>query len=147
MTERLQSHGMSKADAQLVTQTLANYEEIFVNQLLVEELGIQLPDDDDALLLAESFIMFLSFGSIGTVPLWVYVSCLFVDIPQDLLYSISCVVSLVAIALLGVVKSQYSLSSWAYSVAESLLVAGVSGALAYVVGVGLQQYLSSIERS
>lgn len=145
MIDRLENSGMTKADAQFITHKLATYEDIFVNRLLIEELGMQLPDDDDAMLLADSLVMLLSFGLVGTVPLWVYFCRIFIDIQEDMLYSISCGVSVLVIAILGIMKSYYSSSYWLYSMVESVFVAFACGGTAYFVGVGLQNFISNLE--
>lgn len=37
-----------------------------------EELGLHLPDDDDAELLTDAFLMFLSYGLCGLVPVAIF---------------------------------------------------------------------------
>jgi hypothetical protein len=51
MAKRFMSKGMSKADATLVASKMAQYDSLFVSLMVSEELGLQLPDDNDAALI------------------------------------------------------------------------------------------------
>lgn len=47
---------------------MAKYDQFFVNVMMVEELGLQVPDPDDDIV-KEGVIMFLSFAGFGAMPL------------------------------------------------------------------------------
>ena len=72
MVKRFVSRGMAKADAELCVSKMAQYEGFFVNLMVTEELGLQLPEDDDAVLLTDAFLMAISFAVFGSLPLIVY---------------------------------------------------------------------------
>ena len=72
MVKRFVSRGMGKADAELCVGKMAQYEGFFVNLMVTEELGLQLPEDDDAVLLTDAFIMSMAFACFGSLPLIVY---------------------------------------------------------------------------
>lgn len=54
---------------------MAKYDQFFVNVMMVEELGLQVPDPDDDIV-KEGVIMFLSFAAFGAMPLLGCVACL-----------------------------------------------------------------------
>lgn len=47
---------------------MAKYDQFFVNVMMVEELGLQVPDPDDDII-KEGVIMFLAFAGFGAMPL------------------------------------------------------------------------------
>jgi vacuolar iron transporter family protein len=51
-----------------VVRKMAKYDAFFVNVMMVEELGLQVPDPDDDIV-KEGVIMFLSFAGFGAMPL------------------------------------------------------------------------------
>ena len=61
--------GMGKEDAELVVRKMAEYEDFFIDLMVTEELGLSLPDEDEASLLKDAFAMFISFLLFGTFPL------------------------------------------------------------------------------
>ena len=72
MVMRFIARGMGKVDAELCVAKMAQYETFFVNLMVTEELGLRLPDDDDGKLLTDAFLMTVSFGLFGSLPLVVY---------------------------------------------------------------------------
>ena len=48
MVEIYQNRGMSKEDAEVVMRICAKYEPLCVDMMLVDELGIEPPDDSGA---------------------------------------------------------------------------------------------------
>jgi hypothetical protein len=64
---------MSKDDAEDVIHKMAKYDDFFVNLMMNEELGLQVPSTEDDDTLKEGFLMFLSFAIFGAMPLLGYV--------------------------------------------------------------------------
>jgi vacuolar iron transporter family protein len=140
MVKRFVSRGMGEADAKVVVSKMAQYEGFFVNLMVTEELGLQLPEDDDASLLTDAFLMALSFALIGCLPLLTYflgmATALKLDDQQ--LFIIGAVVSGLLLFALGSMKSCFSNVLWVLSGFESLLVAAICAAAAFAVGSGLR---------
>ena len=63
---------MSRGDAEVVVNKMAQYEDMFVTVMVNEELGFGLPDDDDGFLLKDAFVMCLSYLAFGSLPLALY---------------------------------------------------------------------------
>jgi VIT1/CCC1 family predicted Fe2+/Mn2+ transporter len=61
--------GMGLADAEICVKKMAEYEDFFIDLMVTEELGLSLPNEDEASLLKDAFAMFLSFLLCGTFPL------------------------------------------------------------------------------
>ncbi|KAL3916357.1 MAG: hypothetical protein SGPRY_006853 [Prymnesium sp.] len=57
MTEIYVGRGMSKEDAQTVMRICSKYEPLFVDMMLVDELGLEPPDESSELVHANSEII------------------------------------------------------------------------------------------
>ena len=104
------SKGMSPPDAETVITTMAKYQDFFVDMMMTEELGLQVPDDDH---IQESFregvVMFCSFATFGAFPLlgYVIIPSLFPDLPVETLFLSACIITGIVLFLMGCVKSMF----------------------------------------
>eukprot|EP01041_Mallomonas_annulata_P011485 gene11485-24014_t len=134
MTDIFEERGMSRVDAESVVRKMAEYDNFFINMMITEELGLQIPEDDDALLIKDSLVMFLSFAILGCLPFITY--CLG---PTDILkqqdmFNISLLIAAVVLFSLGAIKSTFSSVFWLFSGLETLVLGGVCSLVAYGVG-------------
>ena len=73
MVDRFESRGMGRKDAELVLSKMAKYENFFVRLMMSEQLGSQLTEvDDTAVLIKDALVMFLSFATFGSIPVFFY---------------------------------------------------------------------------
>jgi VIT1/CCC1 family predicted Fe2+/Mn2+ transporter len=134
MVKRFVLRGMGKTDAELCVTRMAQYEEFFVNLMVTEELGVQLPEDNDAKLLTDAFIMAIAFAFFGSLPLIVYsFGQLDIANDQNMFYAAGTITAFL-VFILGSMKSSFSSVFWVYSGIETVLVAGASSAVAYALG-------------
>ena len=138
MSDVFESKGMTTNDAQVVVQKLSQYDSLFVSTMLTEELGLTHPEEDDAVLLLDSFVMLISFAGFGLVPL---LSCCLVPlqlVDEDNVFSYTMLISAALLFFLGGLKATFKANfgsiAWSYSSFEVLFTGAVVGALAYVVG-------------
>ena len=105
MVEIYKGKGMSEEDAELVMRVCAKYEDLFVDMMLVDELGINPPDDDDSWtpFVKEGIVTFSSFCVFGFFPLAAYciVGTASEDVDSRALFIISCVITCVMLFALG----------------------------------------------
>ena len=105
MVEIYKGKGMAEEDAELVMRVCAKYEDLFVDMMLVDELGINPPDDDDSWTpyVKEGFVTFSSFCFFGFFPLAAYciVGTASEDIDSRALFIISSVLTCVMLFALG----------------------------------------------
>ncbi len=47
MIEIFEKKGMIKQDAERVIELMSKYEDLFVDVMMIEELGLQVPDEDE----------------------------------------------------------------------------------------------------
>lgn len=128
------SRGMGKADAVLCVGKMAQYEGFFVSLMVSEELGLQLSEDDDAVLLTDAFIMALAFAGFGCLPLIVYCFGQW-DIADDkTMFYTAAAITAVIMFILGSMKSSFSSVFWVYSGTETVLLACATSGVAYALG-------------
>lgn len=60
---------MSKQDAKIVVSKMAQYEGLFINHMVSEDLGLQLPEDNDVHVIADTFLLIVSYGVVGLLPM------------------------------------------------------------------------------
>ena len=137
---------MSQADAHEVTVTMAKYPEFFVNLMMTEELGLQVPDEKEQTLL-KGVVMFGSFATFGMLPIFGYVATAYVvkdastqdgeeSHPMQMLIA-ACVVTSVTLVALGAFKAHFAHRRYLKSAMETLLSGGVCATLSYNVGLAL----------
>lgn len=143
MINRFEARGMERKDAELVVSKMAQYENFFVGLMVAEELGLQLPDDDDAMLLTDAFIMCVSFGLFGCIPIAVFCLGIWGITSQHHLYIISLSISLLLLAILAIIKSTFSSATALHSVVEAICLGVVCSALSYAVGAGVMNLIST----
>ena len=107
MINIFEERGMGRADAELVVRKMADYDTFFINMMVTEELGLQIPDDDEALLLKDSFIMFVSFAGFGLIPLLVYFFAPLHLLEEEFLFLLSATLSACILFILGSTKSLF----------------------------------------
>ncbi|CAM9432065.1 unnamed protein product [Ascophyllum nodosum] len=135
MVQIFEERGMSREDAQDVITTMAKYDDFFVNLMMNEELGLQVPTGDDDTI-KEGFVMFLSFAFFGAMPLlgYVIVPALKPDTSETMLFTVACVVTAATLFSMGAIKSQFGTRKWYTAGAEMLLLGGACAALAFEIG-------------
>ena len=72
MVELYMKRGMSKEDAETVIEVMSKYKNFFLDVMMVEELGLMPPDDDDSPA-KNGLVTFASFVIFGFIPLLSYV--------------------------------------------------------------------------
>ena len=133
MVELYMDKGMSREDAENVIETLAKYKDFFVDIMMTQELGLQVPEEDhvtesiregalrfswqpkqtahlpDNLIFPEGVIMFASFAFFGALPLIGYVvfPSVFPTLSENQLFVCACAVTGFVLFFLGSVKSRF----------------------------------------
>ena len=141
MVEIYEGRGMSRDDAELVIGTMAKYDSLFVNMMVVDELGLSPPDADHAPW-KDGAITFASFCFFGIFPLAAY--CAFgasgaLDAPA--LLGVSIALTAAMLFVLGAIKSTMTTRSWWASGLEVLAVGAAVASIAYLVGWGIEELI------
>eukprot|EP00941_MAST-03F_sp_MAST-3F-sp1_P000736 g736.t1 len=98
--------GLPRDKARVVVNTVAKYNDIFVELLMVEKLGLQLPEDDENAWY-DGLITFVSFTVFGVIPLSMYsfAPIIYPGCSHFDMFLVACAATGVVLFLLGVVTS------------------------------------------
>jgi VIT1/CCC1 family predicted Fe2+/Mn2+ transporter len=132
MVEIYQQAGFSQEDATLIIDTMAKNKKFFVDHMMVQELGIMVPDPDDQLWL-EGLVMFGSFCLFGFVPLLAY---LFTD-DKDVAFGTALGLTGATLFVLGLVKARINSANYLIAGLTTLLNGALAAAAAYFIGWGI----------
>lgn len=142
MIKRFEARGMVKKDAELVVGKMAQYENFFVGLMVSEELGLQIPENDDLELFTDALVMFVSFCLFGALPIIFYLFGFMQMLFDHDLYILSSSLSLLIISGLGMVKSTFSSASVYYSGFEALSMGIIAASISYVTGALLANLIN-----
>ncbi len=118
-----------------VVEAITSDRELWVNEMLTEELGY--PTQEGSALRAAA-TTFLAFVALGSLPLVVFALELVGDLDIGLPFLWSAVLTGAAFFAVGTLKSRFVDQSWWRAGGETLLLGGAAAALAYLVGILLQ---------
>mmetsp|Transcript_9769 Transcript_9769/g.26553 ORF Transcript_9769/g.26553 Transcript_9769/m.26553 type:complete len:342 (+) Transcript_9769:100-1125(+) len=136
--------GMSHEDATEVITRMAKYPDFFVNLMMTEELGLQVPDEGNQSLL-KGVVMFCAFATFGMLPIFGYVATDWVvkdaagngeEQPMTMLIA-ACTVTSVTLFALGAFKAHFAHKKYLRSGLETLMLGGACATLSYNVGLAL----------
>jgi VIT1/CCC1 family predicted Fe2+/Mn2+ transporter len=137
MVEIYMNKGMTEEEATTIIDVFARHEELFVDLMMVEELGLEVPDED-ATPWKEGVVTFLSFLCFGSVPLWMYVIFKLADpsgsLSGNMMFGLTCLVTALTMFLLGVFKAKVTKQQWWKSGLFMLVNGSIAAAAAYLVG-------------
>lgn len=134
MINRFEARGMQRKDAEIVVNKMAQYENFFVGLMVSEELGLQLPEEDnDSALLTDAFVMFFSFASFGMFPFLAYVATATDTLSGDIVLYVALSIGLILLAILGVIKSSFCSSSWIFAALETVFLGVMSASVAFSI--------------
>lgn len=108
MIDIYEERGMKRADATVVVETMAKYEQFFIDVMMKEELELQVPEANHTLgSFKEGVIMFFSFALFGSFPLlgYIIIPISFPDLGPESLFISACVVTGLVLFFMGCLKS------------------------------------------
>lgn len=135
MIEIYEAKGYSAADARTLIDIHAKDRELWLDEMMVQELGM-LPDERRPMLSAAA--TFGAFLVAGSVPLLVYLLGLFLPVDPAVAFPVSIVLSALALFGLGAAKVFVTERNWFRSGLEMLVIGGLAAGVAYLVGYLLQ---------
>ncbi|GAB5361385.1 hypothetical protein AAMO2058_000709000 [Amorphochlora amoebiformis] len=142
MVEIYVGKGMSEKDARLVVETMVKYKDFFVDQMMVDELGLMPPDEDENPWF-DGLVTFTSFVFFGLFPLLAYLFTIGSDLDRTELFGVSIALTGVMLFILGAIKSQFTLQSWWASGTEILALGGFTAAISFLIGWAVESIISS----
>jgi VIT1/CCC1 family predicted Fe2+/Mn2+ transporter len=144
MVELYVHRGMSQEDAQHVVELIADHRAFFVDVMTVEELGLQLPGEDNNPW-KDGLVTFVSFVLFAIIPLLGYsiFPLLSPGMSPQALYRAACVVTAFTLFLLGSVAACFSPKPWYRGGLEMMAVGLVVSVLAFGIGGAAESMLGT----
>lgn len=141
MVNIFHKRGMSRSDAELVINKMAEYEDFFIDVMITEELGLTLPEEDDTAFLKDAFIMFASFAIFGFIPLLPYCLGPLNILSEETISYLAIAATGVALFTLGSLKSISTRTAWYKEGMESLVVGSLCALVAYGIGIAVGDFI------
>lgn len=142
MIDLYEQRGMSRADATDVINKMAKYPQFFVDVMMTEELGLQVPGDDENPW-KDGLVTFASFVAFGLVPLLAYAILHGSNLDMNSLFAIACVLSAMTLFLLGAIKTKFSVMPWWKGGLEILFMGSFTALASYLVGWAVNAILAA----
>lgn len=99
--------GLSEADAVNVANTLSKYKDFWVEHMMLTEIGMMPPDGSVKEAMIQGVVMFMSFLTLGSLPLITFILCQGLDSDDSLIsFKVSCGATIASLFLLGVIKAR-----------------------------------------
>lgn len=145
MIEIFEERGMPRNEAVQVISVLSKYKELFIDLMMVAELGLMPPSEEDETA-KEGMVTFGSFLLYGSIPLYSYLfSLISKDVSTkagiDGVFGIAVALTAAALFMLGSVKAKFTGQVWWRSGFLMLVNGGAAAALAYLVGFVLSDVI------
>jgi VIT1/CCC1 family predicted Fe2+/Mn2+ transporter len=131
LVELYTGKGMSQADAEKIVNIMAKDRKVWVDVMMVEELGIMEEEESPV---KNAVVTFFSFGIFGFIPLLAYVLARFVAFFAENAFLVACVLTGLTLFVLGAQKVRITNKNWFVSGLEMLVIGGVAAAAAYGIG-------------
>lgn len=136
MIQIYESKGIEKEDAEKILRTMSKYPDFFVDHMMVQELGIMPPDEDDNPMMS-GFVTFLSFILFGFVPLVAFLILNSSSAAFGLKFGLSCLLTALTLIALGLIKARLSGLNYINSALFVLINGAATAGVAYLIGWGL----------
>ncbi|KPI85208.1 hypothetical protein ABL78_5753 [Leptomonas seymouri] len=140
MVQIYMAKGLSFDEAQTIVGIISKDPKMFVDFMMIEELGLLVDLDDAHSSKKQGAVMFFSFVLFGSIPLLAY-------LPgkgqgTDAIFVISCVLTMVSLIVLGSVKGFLVGGNIVRSAAFMVLNGAISGMVSFVAGHLIEAALS-----
>ena len=120
-------------DTNIILNTMAKYKKLFVDHMMVLELGL-LPPDNSVNPMKNGLATFISFIVFGSIPLIVYI------FTTSIVWSIICTV--VTLGILGFTRSYFTKTSRFWNCLVTILNGCLSASAAYGISYGLDRLIT-----
>lgn len=131
----LKAYGFKGQDLERGTKIITSNPDAWVDLMMRHEFNMTLENISP---IKGALITFCSFVLIGFIPMIGYVFAPVIGLNSDETFIFTIFSTLLALGVVGTVKSRFSQKSWWKSGLETALIGGVAAAIAYLVGYWLQ---------
>lgn len=142
LVELYVENGVEQADAELIINTMSKYRKFFVRHMMVVELGLMPPEDDENPWLkgAVTFVAFMIFGSVPLLSFVIFANV--GGVSDDLLFGLCILFTGVAIFTLGILKGKFAQTPMIMSGLSMFGNGALAASASYFIGWALESLVS-----
>eukprot|EP01099_Mayorella_cantabrigiensis_P003146 TRINITY_DN2447_c0_g2_i2.p1 TRINITY_DN2447_c0_g2~~TRINITY_DN2447_c0_g2_i2.p1 ORF type:complete len:230 (-),score=56.29 TRINITY_DN2447_c0_g2_i2:63-752(-) len=147
MVEIFETRGLERADAAQMIQIFGKYKDLFLDLMMVSELGLMPPPEKDESA-KDGIVTFFAFLFFGSIPLFSYLFSL-ISVPAsteagfDTAFIIAILLSALSLFVLGSVKAKFTGQKWWKSGGVMLANGALAAGIAYGIGFALSELINS----
>lgn len=134
----LKQFGFSGANLRQAQRVITSNKDAWVHLMLHHEFHIL---EDNIQPKKGALATFVAFNLVGLVPLLGYLLQLIIPMNDSGVFMATCVATLVALFLVGVVKTRFTDQKWLWGGLETAAIGGIAAAIAYGLGALLGKLL------
>lgn len=131
----LKKYNFKGKDLTRATEIITSDEDAWVDLMMRNEFNMTLENINP---LKGALATFMSFVLIGFIPLAAYVFRPLLKLDPDQTFLATCVATLMALFVVGLVKSRVTMRHWLIAGLETAFVGGIAATIAYLVGFFLK---------
>lgn len=131
--------GLSREDATTIVDIISKDHQLFVDFMMVDELGLLVDTEDRTGPMKQGVVMFFSFVVFGCVPLLAYTTGK--GQGTDMVFFVSCLLTLASLLVLGSLKGYLVGVSIMWSAAMMVLNGALSGIVSYILGSLIESFM------
>lgn len=124
-------YGFNGKDLERAVEIITSDKDVWVDLMMRNEFNLT---DEGINPLRGAVITFISFVVVGFIPLMTYTLNSFLNLSDQNIFYVTAVSTLVALFLVGAVKSKFSVKKWFWSGVETAFFGGLAAAIAYGIG-------------
>ncbi|KAL3693840.1 hypothetical protein R1sor_007491 [Riccia sorocarpa] len=133
-----ESHGMSRADAEQVVAVFSKYDNLLTTAKMTMDDGL-LPPDEEESPFKHGIVTFFSFLAFGSTPILSFAVLNPVTQNIHVKFIVACVVTALALILLGIAKAKISGEKYLNSIFMVVGNGGIAALAAYFISYGLEK--------
>jgi VIT1/CCC1 family predicted Fe2+/Mn2+ transporter len=141
MVRIYEARGISEEDSRTIVNIIAKDPKLFVDFMMVDELGILIDEDDKWGPLKQGIVMFVSFIVFGSVPVLPYLSQSGKGV--DGTFFAALVITAIALVILGGIKGHLTGLDKTKSAITMVFNGSVSGLVSFTTGLLVQKVVGS----
>lgn len=132
LVELYMAKGMTRKDAEAAVKIISKNKKVWVDVMMVEELGILESDESPV---KSAIATFLSFVFFAFIPLIAYVFSSMIPVFAKNTFLAACIMAGATLFTLGAIKTKITGKNWIRSGIEMLAVGGIAAGAAFLVGL------------
>lgn len=133
LIRRYQALGMEPRDAATVVNIFSRYRHIMVEEKMMGQKGLLVPDQEEKPW-KSGMVTFIAFIAFGSAPLLSFIILIPFTHDDTIKFTGACVLSALALIVLGLAKAKISGENYAFSTLMTLFNGVIAAAVAYSIG-------------